>query len=171
MRQCLSERRSLLAIVAPVASVLLLIACTSESGKMHGDPIAEFATRYTAAWCSRNPARVASFFADNGSLKINDGAPATGRAAITAAAQSFMTAFPDIVVALDSFTANGTHAVYRWTLTGTNTGPGGTGRAVRIHGYEEWTFGADGLIRLSLGHFDEAEYKRQLQNGVAAAAP
>jgi len=29
-------------------------------------------------------------------------------------------------------------------------------------GYEEWTIGADGLIAKSLGHFDEAEYKRQL---------
>ena len=53
-------------------------------------------------------------------------------------------------------------AIYRWTLTGTNTGPGGTGRPVRISGYEEWRFGADGLIAESRGHFDEVEYRRQL---------
>jgi hypothetical protein len=47
-------------------------------------------------------------------------------------------------------------------LTGTNTGPGGTGRAVRISGYEEWTFEEDGLIAASKGYFDEAEYRRQL---------
>jgi hypothetical protein len=52
--------------------------------------------------------------------------------------------------------------VYRWTLTGTNTGPGGTGRPVRISGQEEWTFGADGLIAESRGHFDQADYNRQL---------
>jgi hypothetical protein len=138
---------------------------------MNRDPRSDFATRYTAAWCSRNPARVASFFAENGSLRINDGAPAIGRAAITESARAFMTAFPDIVVAMDSLTANENHAVYRWTLTGTNTGPGGTGKAVRIHGYEEWTLGADSLIQVSLGHFDEADYERQLQNGVAAVAP
>jgi hypothetical protein len=33
---------------------------------------------------------------------------------------------------------------------------------VRISGYEEWTFGEDGLIATSQGHFDEAEYNRQL---------
>jgi hypothetical protein len=37
---------------------------------------------------------------------------------------------------------------------------------VRFSGREEWTIGVDGLIQESLGHFDEAEYKRQLQNGV-----
>jgi hypothetical protein len=31
-----------------------------------------------------------------------------------------------------------------------------------------WTIGADGLILKSLGHFDEAEYQRQL-NGDSAA--
>jgi hypothetical protein len=36
--------------------------------------------------------------------------------------------------------------IYRWTLTGTHTGPGGTGRAVRISGFELWTIGEDGLI-------------------------
>lgn len=55
-----------------------------------------------------------------------------GRTAITAAAQDFMTAFPDMVVTMDGISLQGEHAVYRWTLTGTNTGPGGTGKAVRI---------------------------------------
>jgi len=35
----------------------------------------DFATDYTAAWCSQQPIRVAEHFAENGSLKINDGAP------------------------------------------------------------------------------------------------
>jgi hypothetical protein len=58
--------------------------------------------------------------------------------------------------------------VYRWTLVGTNTGPGGTGHRVRISGFEEWTIGADGLIADSLGQFDAAEYQRQLERGVDA---
>ena len=61
----------------------------------------DFAKRYTAAGCSQNAAGVASFFAPNGSLKINDGEPAVGLTAITDAAQSFMTAFPDLRVAMD----------------------------------------------------------------------
>jgi len=122
----------------------------------------DFATRYTAAWCSQNAESVAAFFAPNGWLKINDAAPSVGRAAITTAAQGFMTAFPDMVVTMDDVTIDGQHAIYRWTLTGRNTGPGGTGRAVRISGHERWTFGADGLIATSLGHFDDKEYQRQL---------
>jgi len=122
----------------------------------------EFAARYTAAWCSQDAASVAAFFAENGSLTINDGAPSVGRPAVTAAAQGFMTAFPDMVVTMDSVSLEGGRAEYRWTLTGTNTGPGGTGKAVRISGYEEWTFSADGLIAESQGHFDEADYNRQL---------
>jgi hypothetical protein len=53
-------------------------------------------------------------------------------------------------------------AIFRWTLTGTNTGAGGTGNRVRISGYEEWTFGEGGLISESKGHYDEADYERQL---------
>jgi uncharacterized protein (TIGR02246 family) len=124
-----------------------------------------FAKRYTAAWCSQDAARVASFFAENGSLKINAGSPSVGRAAITAAAQGFMTAFPDLVVEMDALERAGDGVVYRWTLTGTNTGPGGTGKHVRISGYEEWTIGPDHLIAKSLGHFDEADYRRQLAAG------
>lgn len=122
----------------------------------------QFAIRYTAAWCSQNPASVAAFFAEDGSLKINDGAPNIGRAAITEAAYAFMTAFPDMVVEMDGLEHVGQQYRYRWTLTGTNTGPGGSGRRVRISGYEEWTLGADGLIAASLGHFDAADYDRQL---------
>jgi len=136
---------------------------------MDAAKLREFATRYTAAWCSQNAASVASFFAENGSLKINAGNPSVGRAAIGAAAQGFMTAFPDMVVTMDEVGLDGGRAVYRWTLTGTNTGRGGTGKAVRVSGHEEWTFGADGLIQTSLGHFDEVEYQRQLRAGVAGA--
>ena len=46
--------------------------------------------------------------------------------------------------------------------TGTNSGPGGTGRSVHISGYEQWTFSADGLLQESQGHYDEAEYQRQV---------
>jgi steroid delta-isomerase-like uncharacterized protein len=128
-----------------------------------------FATQYTAAWCSQNAASVASFFAKDGSLTINQGSPSVGRAAITAAAQAFMTAFPDMVVTMDKLGVDRGRITYHWTLAGTNTGPGGTGKAVRISGYEEWRMSADGLIAESKGHFDEAEYQRQLKAGAASA--
>jgi hypothetical protein len=133
---------------------------------MDSTKLLEFGKKYTAAWCSQNPASVAAFFAETGSLTINDGPPSVGRAAITAAAQGFMTAFPDMVVTMDTVSLVAEdRAVYRWSLTGTNSGPGGTGNAVRISGYEEWAVGSDGLIADSKGHFDETEYYRQLKAG------
>ena len=122
----------------------------------------DFATRYTAAWCSQNAASVAAFFSPHGSLTVNDAAPARGREAITQVAQEFMTAFPDMQVLMDEVVIEGDGAIYRWTLVGTNTGPGGTGRAVRISGHEEWRIGADGLIQESLGYFDSEDYQHQL---------
>ena len=121
----------------------------------------DFATRYAAAWSSQNPDRLAAFYSEDGSLQVNAAAPAAG-AAVRATAEGFMTAFPDMVVRMDSVIPIGASARFHWVWTGTNTGPGGTGRAVRMTGYEEWTFGPDGLISRSLGHFDEAEYQRQL---------
>jgi SnoaL-like domain len=79
----------------------------------------EFATRYTAAWCSQDASRVASFFSANGSLSVNDGAPAVGRVAIQQVAQSFMTAFPDLRVLLSEVALRGTQADYHWILIGT----------------------------------------------------
>ena len=129
--------------------------------------LSDFAIRYTAAWCSKSAASVAAHFAERGSLAINGGEPAIGRAAITAAAQGFMSAFPDMVVNMDRLEVDGSRVEYHWTLAGTNTGPGGTGRAVRISGFEHWRIGADGLIEESKGQFDEAEYHRQLSGAEA----
>jgi predicted ester cyclase len=77
-----------------------------------------------------------------------------------------MTAFPDMTVILDGVLSQKNRAVYRWTLVGTNTGPGGTGHRVRISGFEIWQIGADGLIAESRGHFDSDAYQRQLERGV-----
>src|SRR6266404_9014249 len=148
----------------------------------------EFAKRYAEAWCSQDPDRVAVFFTENGSLSVNDGPPAVGRAAIAEVARGFMRTFPDMVVTMDDVSHLSEETKFHWTLTGTNTGPGGTGNKVRISGYELWKIdnGAggsratwtgkpdrvneqggesinDGLIAESKGHFDAADYERQLQ--------
>ena len=132
---------------------------------MDSNKLNDFATRYTAAWCSQNAVSVASFFEEHGSLRINDGVAFIGRDAITEAAQGFMTAFPDLVVKMDSVDKSGSDVTYHWRLTGTNTGPGGTGKSVRISGFEQWRFGPDSLIAESNGHFDAAEYQHQLTAG------
>jgi uncharacterized protein (TIGR02246 family) len=95
----------------------------------------DYANRYTAAWCSQNAPSVAAFFAPNGSLTVN-GALSIGRLAITEVAQGFMSAFPDLRLVMDNIFMQGDRAVYHWTFTGTNKGPGGTGHRVRFSGFE-----------------------------------
>jgi len=76
-----------------------------------------------------------------------------------------MTAFTDLKVEMDDLIERGGKAIYKWTLTGTNTAPGGSGKPVRISGFEEWQIDDDGLIAHSQGRFDAAEYRRQIEGG------
>ena len=124
--------------------------------------LSSFAATYTSAWGSQNAVSVAACYEEDGSLRVNEDAPAIGREAITQVAQGFMTAFPDMRVVMDNLVLKDGGAIYQWTLIGTNSGPGGTGRSVRISGYEVWQIGANGLIANSEGHFDAFEYNRQL---------
>ena len=126
------------------------------------ETLTEFATRYAAAWSSQDPEMLASFYAENGRLQVNDGEPSVGPDAITQKARSFMSAFPDMVVELDELRRVGDRVQFHWRWTGTNTGPGGTGNAVDLRGYEQWALDDEGLILESLGHYDEAEYQRQV---------
>lgn len=133
---------------------------------MNQEELWDFATRYTEAWCSHEADATAGFFAEGGSIAVNGGAPAVGRAEIAQLVQGFYDAFPDTVVIMDAVRGAGDKAVYLWTYEGTNTGPGGTGRRVRFNGWEAWTFSEEGLIASSIGTFDVAEYERQLAEGV-----
>ncbi|MBC7894091.1 MAG: nuclear transport factor 2 family protein [Cytophagaceae bacterium] len=132
---------------------------------MNQAELTDFATRYAAAWSSQSPDRLAAFYADSGVLNVNAGAPAIGRAAVRGTVESFMQGFPDMLVRMDSVVRDESKVTFHWRWTGTNTGPGGNGKAVDITGYEEWTFDAMGLIAQSLGHYDEAEYERQMSAG------
>jgi uncharacterized protein (TIGR02246 family) len=145
-----------------LSTLVLFAACESGQRPMNANELTDFAMRYAAAWSSQDPVTFASFDAEDGSLTVNDGEPAVGRDAVEATARAFMTGFPDMVVELVDVRQEGSHAVFNWHWTGTNTGPGGTGNAVDLRGYEEWTLGRDDLIRESRGHYDDAEYQRQL---------
>src|SRR5450432_885448 len=81
------------------------------------------ASRYTAAWCSQVPGNVAACYSAEGSLAVNEEPPAVGRSAVAAVAEGFMRAFPDMQVHMDGLSADDDRMVYRWTLTGTNSGP------------------------------------------------
>jgi SnoaL-like polyketide cyclase len=148
-------------LVATIAA----LACSRNRMTAHQVELNDFATRYAAAWSSRNPANVAAFYSDRGTLTVNEGMPSVGRAAITATARTFMTAFPDMVVRLERVEVENGLVVFHWIWTGTNSGPGGTDRYVRIRGFEEWTMDDDGFILDSKGHYDEVDYQRQLRGG------
>ena len=124
-----------------------------------------FAEGYAQVWRSNRPEFVAMFFEEDGILVVNDGEPAVGRNAITNVAKGFMKAFPDMVVSMDSLITKSEKTRFYWTLIGTNDVPNGTGKKVKINGFEEWTLNNDGLIQESKGYFDEKEYKRQLEFG------
>jgi nuclear transport factor 2 (NTF2) superfamily protein len=123
--------------------------------------VRDFARSYAGAWCSHDPAKVAAHFVPGGTIAINGGEPAE----ITEVARGFFEAFPDIEVFVDNVVFKGDTVEFHWVFTGTNTGPSGTGKWVRIPGYEEWTFADDGLVARSEGHYDQEEYDRQLEHG------
>ena len=129
---------------------------------MTNDELEKFATRYADAWCSHDPEAVVAFYAENASITVNGGAPAP----IAEVARAFMRDFPDMIVIFDKFEPRADATAFHWTLIGTNTGPGGSRKRVRISGYELWQIGNSGLIETSEGHFDAAEYARQLREGV-----
>ena len=122
----------------------------------------ELAVRCSNAWSSRDPHGMAACYEEGGRQSINNGPPAVGRAALAAVAESDLTAFPDLQVALDQLLVAGNSAFFVWTLTGTNTGPGGTGNFVRVSGIEVWEMGESGLIAESRGYYDSESYQRQL---------
>jgi hypothetical protein len=162
--------RTALRLVAVGVGLIVALGCRQEAAMTREEHMRQFADRYTAAWCSQDPARVAEFFAPDGSLAVNGGEPAVGRDAIAAVARGFMTAFPDMRVLVDGVIIRAEVIEYHWTLLGTNTGPGGTGNRVRISGHEAWRLGPDGLIAESRGYFDERDYRRQLERGVDSHA-
>ncbi len=124
-----------------------------------------FGKGYAQAWCSQRPGFVSLFYAEDGLLNVNDGTPAVGRDQITKTAESYMTAFPDIIVMMDSLVTTPEGVEFHWTFTGTNTGPDGTGKYVRISGFELWQF-ENGLIKESKGSYDAEEYARQVNYGI-----
>ena len=123
---------------------------------MTSDKLTEFARRYAKAWCSHSPDAVVAFYAPNASISVNDGAPAP----IGEVARGFMRDFPDMIVTFDKLESRGDRTAFHWTLVGTYAG---NGNKVRISGYELWKIDNDGLIAESKGHFDAADYERQLK--------
>ena len=149
-----------------IISIILIItiamtACKSSKSEYH--KMVKFAQKYTDAWNSKQPEKMASFYAEDGMLTVNNGIPAIGRKQLAETAHSYMEAFPDMELTMDSLTVDNDTYRYYWTFKGTNSGPNGTGNKVDFSGFEEWTMNDQGLVQKSIGTYDAEDYERQLK--------
>ncbi|WP_233451056.1 ester cyclase [Hanstruepera ponticola] len=142
--------------------IILIIMTGCKSHKSELDKMVEFGQKYTDAWNSKVPEKMASFYAEDGTLTVNNGTPAVGRKQLAETANSYMEAFPDMVLTMDSLTIENDSFRYYWTFKGTNTGPNGTGNKVNFSGFEEWTINDQGLVQKSIGTYNAVDYEKQL---------
>lgn len=119
----------------------------------------DLARRYTDAWNSKDPAKVAAFHTANSSIVINHGDPSVGHEGLTAMAAGFHADVPDLHLTCDGIRGSGAHVVYMWTFTGHHAE---TGNPLNIRGWEEWEMDSDMKVTSSLGWFDGEEYDRQV---------
>jgi len=138
-----------------------VFGCQTQKSKY--EQMVEFGKHYTDAWNSLNPEKVVSYYAEDGSLTINNGTPSVGRDQLAATVKSYMEAFPDMTLTMDSLVQDSKTYRYYWTFTGTNTGPGGTGNKVEFSGFEHWTMNDEGLVQTSIGEYDAEDYNKQLK--------
>ena len=82
------------------------------------DAVAKMAADYTAVWNSRSAEAVASFYAEDGEIIINNGDPWTGRSRVQDMAAGFYADVPDLTLACDDVRCAGGHVIFVWTFTG-----------------------------------------------------
>lgn len=120
--------------------------------------LARVAADYTAAWNSKSPEAVASFYAADGEIVINRGEPWSGRDRVRDMAAGFYADVPDLTLTCNDVRCSGNHVVYVWTFTGHDAT---TGQPLNIRGWEEWEMGDDLKVTASRGWFDADDYARQ----------
>jgi uncharacterized protein (TIGR02246 family) len=122
------------------------------------ESVRKIADAYTAAWNSGSADGVATFFAEDGGIVINRGSPWEGRAGVAQMAAGFFADVPDLTLVCDGIRVAGDHVAYLWTFTGTHAG---SGRPLRVSGWEEWDLDDAGKVKASRGWFDADDYARQ----------
>ena len=111
------------------------------------------ASDYTAAWNTGSPDAVASFYAEDGRIVINNGEPWEGRSRVSAMAAGFFAEVPNLSLTCDGTRGAGNHVVYLWTYTGTDAK---SGQPVRVSGWEEWDVDDELRVKSSRGWFPTA---------------
>jgi hypothetical protein len=71
-----------------VTIIMIIISCDTQ--KSEYEKVVEFGEKYTAAWNSKSPEKMASFYAEDGTLTVNNGTPAVGRKQLAETAKSYM---------------------------------------------------------------------------------
>jgi steroid delta-isomerase-like uncharacterized protein len=137
-----------------------------------------FAEAYTAAWNTRDPERIAAFFAEDGvyedvtSVANGWAEPFHGRPAIAEGIRHAYDGIPDMSIELRSVRAAGDLVVMEWTMLGTQTGdwPGlpATGRSFSVPGISSVELD-DGFIRRQHDYWDAQLMLTQLGAGDGAA--
>jgi steroid delta-isomerase-like uncharacterized protein len=94
------------------------------------------------------------------------GMPLHGRDALKAAAQAYMTAFPDLHIEVTSSTLDGPRLAQEWTVTGTHRGElmgfAPTGRWTESYGATVTTFDDDGVMIEGASYWNPLAMLRQL---------
>ena len=122
--------------------------------------VTKMAADYTAAWSSKSAAAVASFYAKDGRIIINNGEPWTGRSRVQDMAAGFYADVPDLNLSCNDVRVSGTHAIFVWTFTGHDAA---SGNPLNVQGWEEWELGDDLKVKASRGWFDAELYARQAE--------
>lgn len=122
--------------------------------------VAKMAADYTAAWNSKSAEAVASFYAENGEIIINNGEPWSGRSRVQDMAAGFYADVPDLTLTCDDVRCAGSHVIFVWTFTGHDAT---TGNPLNIRGWEEWDIGDNLKVIASRGWFDAEDYGRQAE--------
>lgn len=104
-----------------------------------------------AAWNRGDAEAIGAFVAEDVIWRdVALGMPLHGRAALLAAAQAYMTAFPDLHIEVTSVTLDGPRLVQEWTVTGTHRGEflgmAPTGRWTETYGAVITTFDDDAVM-------------------------
>ena len=165
------DRRSVLKIAAMAmtgspALQLLAVAANRKDQSMSLDrkSIESLAAGYTAAWNTGSAQNVAEYFAENGEIVINRGAPWRGRGGIAEMAAGFFTDVSGMKLTCDGIRCAASHVVFMWTFTGHAAK---TGNSLTVHGWEEWDLGDDLKVKASRGWYDAEDYARQVAAGAA----
>mgnify|MGYP003666345072 FL=1 len=122
--------------------------------------ITKMAASYTAAWNSKSAKAVASHYAKEGVIIINNGEPWNGRSRVQDMAQGFYADVPDLTLNCDDVRCAGNHVIFVWTFTGHDAN---TKNPLNIRAWEEWELGDDLKVISSRGWFDAEDYGRQVE--------